>query len=134
MTYVPVVVEPPVALHWSQSAILVPNGAAKTLDLQVQANVAKAAGKVQIQTPPGWKISAQSGDFHLMAPGEQSEVSFEVTPPSKDAQGMLGASAQAGDQTVTTAMETINYPHIPTQVLFPPTTVKLVRADVRLLA
>ena len=31
-------------------------------------------------------------------------------------------------------METINYPHIPTQVLFPPATAKLVRADVRLLA
>jgi hypothetical protein len=31
-------------------------------------------------------------------------------------------------------METINYPHIPTQVLFPPATARLVRADVRLLA
>jgi LmbE family N-acetylglucosaminyl deacetylase len=130
----PVVVEPPVALQWSESAILFPNGSAKTLDLQVQANIAKAAGKVQIQTPLGWKISAQSGDFHLVAPGEQSEVQFEVTPPSKDTQGMLGATAQVGDQTVATAMETINYPHIPTQVLFPPAAAKLVRADVRLLA
>jgi hypothetical protein len=130
----PVVVEPPVALQWSQSAILFPNRSAKTIDLQVQANVAKATGKVQIQTPSGWRISSNSGDFQLTAPGEQSEVSFELTPPVNDAQGPLAASAQAGDQTVTTAMETINYPHIPTQVLFPPATAKLVRADVRLLA
>jgi len=130
----PVVVEPPVALQWSQSAILFPNGSAKTVDLLVQANIAKATGKVQIQPPPGWRISSQSGDFHLTASGEQSEVSFEVAPPSNDAQGILSAHAKAGDQTVATSMETINYPHIPTQVLFPPANAKLVRADIRLLA
>ena len=130
----PVVVEPPVALQWSQSAILFPNGSAKPVELQVKANIAKAAGKIQIQTPPEWKISAQSGEFHLTGAGEQSEVSFELTPPSKDAQAMLGATAQAGDQTIATSMETINYPHIPPQVLFPPAKAKLVHAEVRLLA
>jgi len=130
----PVVVEPPVALQWSQAAILFPNSSARSVELQVQANIPKAAGKVQIQTPLGWRISTSSGDFHLTAPGEQSEVSFELTPPLKDAQGPLAASAQAGDQTVGTSMETINYPHIPPQVLFPPASAKLVRADVRLLA
>jgi LmbE family N-acetylglucosaminyl deacetylase len=135
----PVVVEPPVALQWSQAAILFPNGSAKTIDLQVKANIAKAEGKVQIQMPQGWRVSSQSGDFHLTASGEQSEVSFELTPPalalsSNAAQGVLAASAQAGDQTVATSMETISYPHIPTQVLFPPATAKLVRADARLLA
>jgi hypothetical protein len=99
----------------------------------VKANIAKAAGKVRIQTPPGWRISSDSGDFHLIAADEQSEVSFELTPPTSDAQGVLAASAQAGDQNVTTAMETINYPHIPVQVLFPLATAKLVRADIRLL-
>jgi LmbE family N-acetylglucosaminyl deacetylase len=130
----PVVVEPPVALQWSQSAILFPNGSAKNVELQVQANIPKAAGKVQIQSPPGWRISSQSGAFNLATDGQQSEISFELTPPSNDVQAPLKASAQIGDQTVTTAVETINYPHIPTQVLFPPATAKLVRADVRLLA
>ncbi len=135
----PVVVEPPVALQWSQAAILFPNGSAKNVELQVRANMAKAAGKVQIQMPAGWRVSSQSGDFHLTSPGEQSSVAFELTPPTLSsstgaAQGLLAASAQAGDQTVATSMETINYPHIPTQVLFPPATAKLVRADVRLLA
>jgi LmbE family N-acetylglucosaminyl deacetylase len=130
----PVVVEPAVALQWSQASIVFPNSSARNVQLQVQANIPKAAGKVQIQAPLGWRISTGSGDFHLTAPGEQSEVSFDLTPPFNDAQGALAASAQAGDQTVGTSMETINYPHIPPQVLFPPATAKLVRADVRLLA
>jgi hypothetical protein len=130
----PVVVEPPVALQWSQSAILFPNGSPKAVELQIKANVAKAIGEVHIQTPPGWRISSQSGDFELMAAGEQGEISFQLTPPSDNAQGALAASAKSDGQTVTTSMETINYPHIPPQVLFPPATAKLVRADVRLLA
>lgn len=130
----PVIVEPPVALQWSQSAIVFPNASARQVVLQVQSNVAKAAGKVHIQMPAGWTISAPSGDFRLTSPGEETEVLFEVSPPSDDAQGPLVASAQVGNQTVTTSMETISYPHIPTQVLFPPTDAKLVHADVRLLA
>ena len=48
-------------------------------------------------------------------------------------QGVLHATAKVGDQTVSTEMETINYPHIPPQVLFPPAAAKLVRADVKLI-
>jgi LmbE family N-acetylglucosaminyl deacetylase len=130
----PVIVEPPVSLQWSESALLFPSGSPKTVALQVKANVPGAAGKVRIQMPPGWRVSASSDGFHLNAVGEQCEVSFQITPPSNDAQGVLEASAQVGDQTVTTSMETINYPHIPVQVLFPPADAKLVRADVRLLS
>ena len=129
----PVVVEPPVALQWSQSAMLFPNGSAKTGELQVKANIPKAAGEVRIQTPAGWRVSANSEHFQLNDAGEQSVLSFQLTPPAGDAQGVLQASAQVGDQTVITEMQTINYPHIPPQVLYPPAAAKLVRADVRLL-
>jgi LmbE family N-acetylglucosaminyl deacetylase len=129
----PVIVEPPIALQWSEAAMLFPQGAAKTAGLQVQANIAKADGEVRIQTPPGWRISANSEHFQLVDAGQQSALSFELTPPAGDAQGVLQASAQLGDQTITTGMETISYPHIPPQVLFPPASARLVRADVRLL-
>ncbi|HEX5228920.1 MAG TPA: PIG-L family deacetylase [Bryobacteraceae bacterium] len=130
----PVIVEPPVALQWSESAILFPNESPKTIELQVQANVAKAIGEVQIQTPPGWRISSKSGDFDLISSGEQGEIAFQLTPPASSTQGPVSATAHIGNQTVATSMETINYPHIPPQVLFPPASAKLVRSDVRLLA
>jgi|HubBroStandDraft_5_1064220.scaffolds.fasta_scaffold14423_2 LmbE family N-acetylglucosaminyl deacetylase len=129
----PVVVEPPVALQWSQEAMLFPQGAARTANLQVKATIAKAEGQVRIQLPAGWRISANSEHFELVDAGQQSALSFQITPPPGDAQGVLEASAQVGDQTVSTEIETINYPHIPPQVLFPRAAAKLVRADVRLL-
>jgi len=129
----PVVVEPPVSLQWSKPAMLFPQSAAEMAELQVRANIPKAAGEVHIQTPAGWRVSANSEKFQLTDAGEQSVLSFQLTPPSGDAQGLLAATAKVGDQTVSTEMETINYPHIPPQVLYPTATAKLVRADVRLL-
>jgi len=129
----PVIVEPPVALQWAEAAMLFPQGAAKAAALQVKANIAKAEGQVRIQVPAGWRSSANSEHFQLADAGEQNALSFQLTPPAGDAQGVLEASAQVGDQTVSVEIETINYPHIPPQVLFPRAAAKLVRADVRLL-
>ena len=39
--------------------------------------------------------------------------------------------AQVGAQPVSTGTEVIQYPHIPTQTLFPPAEATLVRADIR---
>ena len=129
----PVVVEPPVSLEWAETAVLFPHEAAKPVELQVKANVPKAAGDIRIDAPPGWKVSGSSEHFQLADSGEQSVFSFEVTPPSGAAQGVLRATARVGDQTITTGTETINYSHIPAQVLFPLAAAKLVRADVRLI-
>jgi len=129
----PVVVEPPVTLQWSEAAMLFPQKTARTAELRVKANIPKAAGEVRIRVPAGWQISANAEHFQLVDAGEQSVISFQLTPPAGDAQGVLEASAQVGDRTVSTEMQTINYPHIPPQVLFPRATAKLVRSDVRLL-
>ena len=126
------VVEPPVALRWSEGALVFPNGSPKTVELQVKAMAAGASGHVRIQAPEGWRAADGSGDFKL-GPGEECSLSFQITPPARDATGILSASAQTGDQTSATWMETISYPHIPPQVLFPEASAKLVRADVRLL-
>ena len=130
----PVVVEPPVALQWSQAAILFPNGSAKNGGLACASQHRK--GGRQSSDPSAARVEdlGPIRRFRSYFTRRAKGVSFEVTPPSGDAQGSLAATAQTGDQRVATAMETINYPHIPTQVLFPPATAKLVRADVRLLA
>jgi len=130
----PVVVEPPVALQWPQAALLFPNTSAKSVELQVKANVPGATGQVQIKAPAGWNVTPASQEFRLAEAGIETSRSFRVTPPSGDNKGMLNASANVGNRTISVGMETISYPHIPTQVLFPPVETQLVRADVQLLA
>jgi len=140
----PVIVEPAVALQLAGEALLFPNPSPKNLELQVQANVADAAGSVRIQTPAGWSVTPASQDFRLAGAGQESVLSFQLTPPTgnperqrgdqTEEKGVLEASAQVNGRPVAVGMQTISYSHIPPQVLFPPAKIGLVRSDVRSLA
>jgi hypothetical protein len=130
----PLVVEPPVALQWPQPALVFPSASSRSVELQLKTNVPDAAGQVQIQAPTGWNIAPAAQDFRLSGDGLEASRSFHVTPPSGNDKGILQANATVGDRTISAGMETISYPHIPTQVLFPPVKATLVRTDVRLLA
>lgn len=129
----PIVIEPPVALRWSQGALLFPDGAGKKVELQVQATSGPAAGAVRIEPPAGWSVAPSSQDFKLSA-GQESSLSFRLTPPAMDNKSFLEARASIGGQTIVAGMQTINYSHIPPQVLFPLARTDLVRSDVHLLA
>jgi LmbE family N-acetylglucosaminyl deacetylase len=130
----PLVVEPPVTLQWSERARLFPSDAATSIGLQVTANVAGAAGDIRVQVPAGWNAAPGSQSFRLSSAGQESSFSFQVKPASREANGVLEASARVGDQNIAVGMETISYPHIPPQVLFSPAQTELVRSDVKLLA
>ena len=129
----PLIVEPDVALELSEGARVFPTGAARSIHLQVEANIPNAAGHVQIQVPAGWSVEPRELDFKLTGAGQETPVSFRVTPPSHDSKGTLEASANVGESQIAVGMQLINYPHIPPQVLFPRAVTGLVRTDVRLL-
>src|SRR4029077_14109755 len=73
-------------------------------------------------------------EFRLAEAGIENSRSFRVAPPTDENKGKLQESATVGNNTISVGMETISYPHIPTQVLFPTVQTQLVRADVQLLA
>ena len=72
--------------------------------------------------------------FELAGSGEQSAVSFELTPPAANARGTVHAVALAGGKTISLNTETIRYSHFPEQTLFPPVEASLVRADIKNLS
>src|SRR5262249_40172991 len=87
-----------------------------------------------LDVPTGWKVEPASRHFDLTAAEEQTNLSFELTPPANASRGRLKAVAQVGDQTISSGIEVLQYPHIMAQTLFPPAEVSLVRADIRILS
>jgi hypothetical protein len=100
------------------------------LGVEPAANVAKVAGDVQPEIPAGWRVEPISRHFELSAAEEQIVAAFDLTPPASEAMGTLRAVASVGEHKISTATEVIEYPHIPTQTLFPPAEASLVRADI----
>ncbi|MDX1980980.1 MAG: PIG-L family deacetylase [Bryobacteraceae bacterium] len=125
-----VVIGPPVAVEFSESAILFPDTAARTVQLQVRAMKPGLAGEVALEAPAGWKISPAAQPFKLEEAGEQTAMRFQITPPAADSSVTLRAVVNGGGH----AVRVISYPHIPPQTVFPPAEVKLVRTAIRTLS
>jgi len=130
----PITVIPPVSVNLTSAVRVFPDRSPHEVLTIVRANVANAAGEVHLDSPAGWEVSPKSLPFTMETAGEERELKFMVKPPASDAISGLRAVATVGGHEVALGMETINYPHIPVEVLFPRSNVKLVRADVKVEA
>ena len=124
----------PLAPDLSPNPALFPTAAARRLQAVVKANAANAEGALRLDLPPGWKAEPPSQPFRLSTVGDQQELAFQVTPPAAEANGTLRAIATVGGRDIEAGMASIAYAHIPTQTVFPPSDVKLVRSDIAVTA
>jgi hypothetical protein len=130
----PLVVVPAVAVNLPDAVALFPSASPRKVQVSVKANVADAAGEVRLDLPAGWKAEPRAQSFKVPVAGEQQEMTFEITPPADETTASLRAIATVGGRTIESGMEVISYPHIPTQTLFPPSDLKLVRSNVKVTA
>jgi len=128
-------VVPPVALNLPQDVILFPNGEPRRVELEVRADVPKAAGEVHLALDAGWIADPTTRSFDQSQEGQQQPLSFEVRPsPGPDPPGVLRSTASIGGRQVGVGMLVISHPPLPPLTVFPPAVAKLVRADVRVTA
>jgi LmbE family N-acetylglucosaminyl deacetylase len=130
----PFVVVPAVAVDLPESVAVFPAARAREVHVAVKANVAKASGELRLDLPAGWKAEPRSRPFQIDAAGEQREMTFEVTPPSGETVANVRAVATIAGRDIASGMQVIAYPHIPAQTLFPPSDIKVVRANIRVTA
>ena len=130
----PLIVEPSVAVDTPVLARVFPDPSPKPVEIQIRSNIKDVSGDLSLGLPAGWHGEPQTESFKLAAEDQVSVLKFQLDPPAQAAKGPFQAIAKTGNRPVTVGMQVISYPHIPTQVLFPPATTQLVRADIRNLA
>jgi LmbE family N-acetylglucosaminyl deacetylase len=128
------VVVPAVAVNLPDSVAVFPAATARKVQVAVRANVAHAAGQLRLDLPAGWKAEPKTRPFQVAAVGEEEQLTFEVTPPAAEGTATMKAVASVNGRDVSNGMDVIAYPHFPPQTLFPPSDVKLVRANIRVTA
>jgi hypothetical protein len=129
----PLVVVPAVAVDLPDPVAVFRDAAARKVQVALRANVANAAGELRLDLPAGWNAEPASQAFQVTA-GEVEEATFEVTPPAGETTATMKAVAAVNGRDIASGMQVILYPHIPPQTLFPPSDVKLVRANIDLKA
>jgi len=126
----PLAVIPPVAVHLRQPALLFPDTHARQIQVQIKANRPQLAGELRLELAGGWSAEPKSRKFQLADAGQEEQLSFELLPPSKEAEGAMRAVAIVDGREISSGMETIAFTHIPAQVLFPKSRARLERIDV----
>ncbi len=119
---------PPVTLNTGTSVALFKPGMAKTIEVEVTATHAAAAGVLRLQAPTGWNVAPAQQAFNLSQAGEKAKASFTVTPTGTGS-GNLVAVAEIGGVQFSNQRQEIRYKHIPVQLLQPPARIKVAAFD-----
>ena len=89
------------------------------------------AGTVRFDSPAGWKISPTRQPFEFKDVGDKASFTFEVTAPAQPGSASFTAVAAVGQADYPNGRVVINYPHLPVQLLMPPTRLKVTTLDLK---
>ena len=130
--YQPFALVPPVGVSPKTNKMLFANGAPQELAVEVMAGREGVKGTLSLLLPSGWKAEPASVPYSLPQKGERRTYRFQVSAPGKASEVELQAVATYQGTSYSRGIEFINYKHIPTQLILPPATVKLVKMDLAL--
>jgi LmbE family N-acetylglucosaminyl deacetylase len=119
----------PVALRFGSVVALFTPGAKKEIEVEVTAEVARAAGTLRVEAPAGWTITPATRPFQLAQRGAKTRLSFAVTAPKQTTTGSFRAVAEVDGTRFSAQRDEVRYEHIPPQVLQPPARVKVAAFD-----
>lgn len=120
----------PVAIKFPKEVRLFAPGSSQSIEVDLTANESNAKGTLQIDAPKDWRVQPQSVEFQLAESGESKRFQFQVTAPDRIADATLGASVKSQGGSFNRGLVSINYSHIPIQVLQPLATCKAVSLDI----
>ncbi|MEI6861281.1 MAG: PIG-L family deacetylase [Verrucomicrobiota bacterium] len=125
-----VAVVSPVTLKFASGVALFTPGAKKTIEVEVSAARANAAGTLRLELPAGWTATPAGQPFKLAAGGDKAKLAFTITAPASAATGSILAVAEMSDGTrYSNGRVDLRYDHIPTQILQPPARLRVTATD-----
>ncbi|MFD1466823.1 PIG-L family deacetylase [Hymenobacter caeli] len=128
--YQPLVVVPPVMVNIPAArAYVFADAQPKTIPVTLRAGRAGVRGALALQVPAGWQVEPATAPFDLKNKDDEQTVNFTLRPGAGAPEGKaeVRAVATVDGQAYTRGIQTIDYPHIPTQTLFPEATAPLVK-------
>ncbi len=129
--YRPFVVTPPVHINFEQNVVIFANGEPKEIPVEVIAGKKNVQGILGLDLPDNWGIEPKSFEIELGEKGESRLCQFRIRPPDEQQVAEVKAKFKLKDgNQYSQGLVTINYDHIPYQVLFPEASARLVKLDI----
>jgi len=129
--YKPFMITPPVFVNLGEPVLMFADDKPKPITVTVRAGQENISGRISLSVPTGWRVEPASAAFKLPVKEEAETVVFQVFPTPNQSEGILKATVQANGHTYNQSLVSINYNHIPAQLLFPEATAKVARLDLK---
>ncbi|WP_207435837.1 PIG-L family deacetylase [Sabulibacter ruber] len=129
--YRPFEVTPPVFVNITEKVYVFADAQPKPVTLRVRAGQDNLEGQVSLRLPEGWRAEPASAPFKLTQKGEEQTFTFQLFPGGAQTESTISAAVTTRGRTYTQGLNTINYPHIPAQTLFPEAVAKAVKLDLK---
>lgn len=119
----PARITPPLLLEPASEVVLLPNGAATSLEVTVEASQAVDDATVRLDAPTGWTVAPASHVVALGA-GERTTLTFTVATSADAQPADLQLVASVGGREDSWTAQRIDYPHLPPLTMLLPATVR----------
>jgi LmbE family N-acetylglucosaminyl deacetylase len=127
----PFEVRPPVVANIADNVSIFSNDEQKEIQIKLKANSNNIKGVVKFKSNDGWIISPSEIQFELKNKYDEKSISLNVNPPKNSGETILEISMQINGKQYDNSLVEISYPHIPSQVYFPKSEIKLVKLDIQ---
>ena len=121
----------PIALAFASEVRLFAPAAVRTIEVEVRALRAGAAGSLRLGVPAGWRVAPSTQSFRLTKVDDKAKLSFNVTAPANPATAVITAEAAVGGRRYRNARVDIHYEHIPQLLLQPIARIRAVSLDLQ---
>ena len=130
--YRPFLITPPAFVNPSQDVMIFSGEQPKTIAVAVKSARDDVVGVLKPVLPKGWTSAPAQLRLNLSEKGEETILSFDIVPPKSETEGELTfeLTLSSGEKLRHGFVE-INYDHIPTQVVFPESAVKVVKMNLK---
>ena len=127
--YQPFEIVPEVASEIKSKVVIFNEFIPKTIPVNIKAYRDSLEGSVALKVPAGWQVEPEEIDFSISKKGAETSVSFVVTPPQAQSEGIVNAVVTINGNTYDKSLVEINYDHIPKQSILLPAESKFVRLN-----
>ncbi len=129
--YRPLTVVPPLTSSFDDKVLIFDNGNSKVIGVNVHANHNVSNAIIRLNLPKGWKSEPAQHSLKSLKKGNGLRIEFKVLPNnSTSVVQVIGIEAEITGELFHRSMQTIQYEHIPYQVLLPKATAKAVSLDI----
>lgn len=128
--YQPFEIVPQASLSIDNSVYLFAEENTKKLNFNIQAHHDNTSGILHLNLPKGWTSDKDHIGFSITQKDEKLAIAVNVTAPQSQSSVELYPSLEINGQQYTDELITVDYDHIPRQMVLMPAVTKLVKIDV----